>query len=192
MEEFFSTISLHTPIFAGEWNVATVISIAIGAGLLLALYCRVTFGAYFVWGFMVGMLGALFLWLVIAVIPLKWAILVVAAMVLLIGAGFYIDEQSRVTAAELVDAAAERNPYLLALFERDPEAAESITETLNLGLDDAEPIWPPESHLAGISKRVTQNVRYMLTYGFALLGVMALLIHFAIPSKSDLTKVLTT
>lgn len=178
MEEFLSTLSFHTPIFPLDWNITKVLAIAVVAGVLLGIYCRLSLGAFLIWGLLVGFLGVLLLWLLVSVLALKWAIVVAGGIALLISVGFYLDEQTPVTGTELVDAAAMRNSHLSELFDRDPNAAASIAETLNLGLDESEPKWPGDSALAGIPKRVTRNIRFMLTFGFALLGILALFFYF--------------
>jgi uncharacterized protein YecT (DUF1311 family) len=191
MEEFFRSLSIHAPIFDLGWTVAKILVVAAAAGLLLGLYCRLVLGAFLIWGLLVGFLGVLFVWLLVSVLALKWTILFAGGVALLIGALFYLDEQSPVTGSELVAAATTRNSHLLELFDRDPDATASIAETLNLGIEESDPRWPSDSALAGIPKRVTRSVRLILTFGFSVLAILALFVYWGMPSPGGAVGVLS-
>ena len=182
MKEFLMNISLHAPLYPLDWTLTVVLSGASVVGLVLGLYCRRTLGAFLIWGLVVGFLGSLFVWLIISVLALKWATIVFGTAALLLFAGFYLDEQAPVTGAELVEAAAARNSHLGDLFAQDEEAADSIAATLNLGLDESEPKWGADSMFAGIPKRVTRMIRFMLTIGVGALVVLTMVFLYAVPS----------
>lgn len=185
MDDFIRSLSLHLPIYALSWQFTTVLLIAAAIGIALGLYCRFFLGAFLVWGLVVGFVGSLVLWLLISVLALKWALLLAAALALVIFAGFYLDEQTPVTGAELVAAAAVRDSQLAELFSHDNGAAESIADALNLGLDEAEPKWPSGHFFAGIPRRVTENLKILLIMGFGGIGSLALVFHFLVPAPNN-------
>lgn len=187
MEEFVSSLSLHAPFFDLGWDVTRVLIVAGAVGLLLGLYCRLVLGAFLVWGIVVGFLITLLAWVLVSVLALKWALILAAGVALVLGVLFYLDEQTPVTGSELIAAAKTRNSHLVELFDRDPDAADSIAETLNLGLDESDPKWPSDSLLAGLSMRVTRNVRNMLLLGFSVLAVFALVVHWGLSAPVEYT-----
>ena len=174
VKELLNSISLHEPLVSSDYGfgVALVAALVVGAGL--SLFCRVYYNGFALWGFLAGSLGLLVLWLILTVLALKWALVAAAAIGLPIWILFYVDEQSIVTAIELEQAAIQRESELQQLFENDPEAAQSMADNLNLGIDDPVDDWPEGSLFLGIPRRIVRNAAMMLIGGYAVLIYVAL------------------
>jgi hypothetical protein len=173
MGEFLRNIELHEPLVSGSYGFMAALLVALAAGVALSIFCKVYYRAFALWGFLVGSLGLLFLWLILTVLALHWALVVAAGIALPIWILFYIDEQSIVTAVELEQAAIQRESELQQLFESDPEAARSMAETLNLGNDDPTGDWSEGSIFQGIPRRIVRNAILMLIGGYAALIYVA-------------------
>ena len=173
MKEILNNISLHAPLVGSDHGFMVALVVALAAGAGLSLFCRFYYNGFALWGFLVGSLGLLLLWLILAVLTLKWALVTAGAVGLPIGILFYIDEQSIVTAIELKQAAIQRESEMQQLFEDDPEAAQSMADNLNLGIDDPVDDWPEGSVFQGIPKRIVRNAALMLIGGYAALIYVA-------------------
>ena len=122
MREFIENVSLHAPLFATEESFLFVLAVCLAAGVALGIFCRLVYGAFLLWGFLVGSIGLLLLWVLVAALPVKWALVLAAAVALPIALLFYIDQKSEVTAAEFEAAAAKRDidpRFLLAIMKQE-------------------------------------------------------------------------
>jgi hypothetical protein len=176
MREFIENVSLHAPLFATEESFLFVLAVCLAAGVALGIFCRLVYGAFLLWGFLVGSIGLLLLWVLVAALPVKWALVLAAAVALPIALLFYIDEKSEVTAAEFEAAAAKRDIDLEEMFSGDPDAAEIMAEIANLDVEDPSNDWPEGSMFQGIPKRVVRNAALMLLGGYLALSAIALII----------------
>jgi len=173
MKEILNSISLHEPLVSSDYGFMVALVVALAAGAGLSLFCRFYYKGFVIWGFLVGSLGLLVLWLIMTVLALKWTLVAAGAVGLPIWILFYVDEQSIFTAVELEQAAIQRESEMRRLFENDPEAAQSIADNLNLGIDDPPDDWPEGSFFRGMSKRIVRNAVLMLIGGYAVLIYVA-------------------
>ncbi len=173
VKELLNSISLHESLVSSDYGFGVALVAALAAGAGLSLFCRVYYKSFVLWGFLVGSLGLLVLWLILTVLALKWALVAAGAIGLPIWILFYVDEQCVVTAIELEQAAIQRESELQQLFEDDPEAAQSMADNLNLGIDDPVDDRPEGSFFLGIPKRIVRNAALMLIGGYAALIYVA-------------------
>ena len=174
VREFIENISLNAPLFASDESFLFVLAVSLAAGVALGIYCRLVYGAFLLWGFLVGSIGLLLIWVLVAALPVKWALVLAAAVALPIVVLFYVDEKSEVTAAEFEAAAAKRNIDLPDLFSGDPDAAKIMAEIANLGVEDPSNDWPEGSMFRGIPKRIVRNAALMLVGGYSGLIITAM------------------
>jgi len=170
VKESLNRASLHEPLVNSDYGFGLALVAALAAGAGLSWICRVYYKGFALWGFLVGSLGLLVLWLILTVLAFKWALVAAAAAIgLPIWILYYVDEQSIVTATELEQAANQRESELQQLFENDPDAAQSMADNLNLGIDDPVDDWPEGSLFLGIPRRIVRNAAMMLIGGYAAL-----------------------
>lgn len=152
----------------------TVAAIAAASGLGIGIFCHISYGAFFVWGICVGFILVVFGWLCGFFLPAKWALVLFGSVAMPIAVLWYVDEASPVHGHELRAAAHERGiREFQELFAKDPDAADSIAETLNLGLESGENDWSQDGIFRGIPRKVVKRAIVALVIGFVLIGVLA-------------------
>ena len=153
--------------------------IALACGLAFGGFCRVYFGSFFIWGLSVGVLLVSIGWLITFVLPIKWALILFASIALPLAVFRYVDESSLVHSSELRKAANDRGVReISALFENDPDAAQSLADALNSGIEYHEDEWPEGSPWRGIPRRVLDRAIAAIAIGYAVIIACGLAIFY--------------
>jgi len=175
ISEFLDNFSWHSPLFESSFSAYAIAGIATAAGLILGILCRLSYGAFFVWGALVGFLLVAFGWVCGYLLPVKWALVLFTSIVLPLVVLWYVQEASPAYGHELRTAARVRGiKELQELFDNDPNAAESIAESLNRDVDPGSDDWPEGSVFRGIPPSVVKRAILSLAIGYVLIAILAI------------------
>ncbi|MEX2257802.1 MAG: hypothetical protein WD672_03745 [Woeseia sp.] len=84
----------HKPLLPDIASAPIAIGAALLFGLVLSLYFKISRNDFFLWAFFVGALGLIFMWLLLSVLPVKWAIILLLVIVYPIALMAYVDNKS--------------------------------------------------------------------------------------------------
>ena len=179
LSDFVNSLDWHTSIFDWQLPFLHVCGLAISVGLVLGGICRASYGSFFVWGVCVGIFLSMLGWVCTVLVPAKWGLVIFVSVTLPLAVMKYIDENIPVTADELRKGARDRGiGDLTALFRDDPDAAQSIADTLNSGIDACEHDWPETSIWRGIPRKVFDRSIAILGVGYGIVLAASLVIIY--------------
>ena len=136
IDSYLSGMNWSEPLWDSGPGFLVTLGLSVCVGAVLAVWCHLAFGAFQLWGFCVGTLAGLMLWLTSAILAAKYGALVGVAVAYLIFLLKYVDEAAPVYESELLAAASARSSSLQEFLVSNPEALESVTDSLNVGIED--------------------------------------------------------
>lgn len=165
-------MSLHTPLFEVDWSIWTTLGLALICGAALSLLCGIAYeGEFRLWGFCVGFATIIFLWLILIFLPVKWSLVVTAALALPIGVAFNLD--SRAFAVEF--SAPNRELALQELHQSPPESRQEVSKILDRYYNADDSV-----DLSAEYNRLIYSAAAMLVAGYIILGLIVLAVFPAL------------
>lgn len=169
--ELIENSSLHTPLFDVDWSIWTTLGLALICGAALSLlFGSICEGEFSLWGFCNGYIGFLFFWLILTFLPVKWSLVVTAAVALPIGVLFYFS--SRVFDIEV--SVLKSQQALQKFIETPSESRQDASKKSDSYYNTDDSFYLDSVYVKTKYNTIKYNALAMLIVGYISLGVILL------------------